>query len=88
MDWNFADMQAQSRHSTKPFLQSSDLGGRPPPHTQANVPPPPLFPGGGHTRLRERGVGRSQFGLGDNADPDLNPPDFIPICKNVLETYS
>jgi hypothetical protein len=34
------------------------IGTPPPPHKQASVYPPPLLvPGGGHTRLRERGWG-------------------------------
>jgi hypothetical protein len=42
------------RLSTKPFLQSSELGL---PHSlnRRRVSPPPLVPKVGHTRLRERG---------------------------------
>jgi hypothetical protein len=36
---------AQSRQSSRLFLQSSGLGYSPPPHPQASVPPPPLVGG-------------------------------------------
>ncbi len=35
-----------------------------PPHTQAKVYPPPFGWGGGHTRLREKGVGGSNSNEG------------------------
>ncbi len=44
---------AQSRQSTRLFLQSSELG-LPTPHLQANVSPH-FGSGGEHTRLQERG---------------------------------
>ncbi len=45
---------SHSRQSARLVLQSSELGP-PPPHPLASVSPPPLVPGEGHTRLRERG---------------------------------
>ncbi len=62
MDWYFADMQAQSSVDIllSFFSKSSELG-LPHPLTQTSVYgvhlPPPLVPGGGHTRLQERGWG-------------------------------
>ncbi len=58
--FRFHQFRAQSRQSaklSKLSLQSSELGP-PPPHRQASVHhPPPLVPGRGHIRLRERGWG-------------------------------
>ncbi len=45
----------QSRQSARLFLQSSELGPPRNPLTRRRVCPPPLIPGEGHTRLRERG---------------------------------
>ncbi len=63
--FRFHQFRAQSRQSAKLFPQSSELG---PPHplTRRRVcTPPPLVPGGGHTRLRERGWGSPNFDEGD-----------------------
>jgi hypothetical protein len=49
-------------------LQSSELGPPPPPEPAGECVPSPFVSGRGgkHTRLRERGVGESQFGRGSS----------------------
>jgi hypothetical protein len=51
--------QAQSRQSTRIFLQSSEQGPPPPtlPHPQASVSPPPFGSAGGGLIACGRGVG-------------------------------
>ncbi len=56
----------QSRHSAMGFLSSRPSWLLPPPHPQASVAPPPLIPGGGHTRLREREWGGANSDEGTN----------------------
>ncbi len=56
---------AQSRLSAKLFLQSSELGLPHPLAAGECAPHPPFGPGGGQTRLRERGWGWSQFRRGN-----------------------
>ncbi len=63
--WMVVGQGAQSTQSTNLFLQSSELGL---PHSlnRRRVCPPPLYSRGmGHTRLRERGWGGSQFQRGN-----------------------
>jgi hypothetical protein len=75
-------MIPQSRQSTRCFLQSSELG--PPPHhplTRRRVCPR-LVPGwGGHTRLRERGVG------GPNFDEGIDTVELMIYMYYVEDTF-
>jgi hypothetical protein len=60
-------MEAQSRQSAKPFLQSLEFG-LPQPLTPRRVcpcPPPPSRSGGRGTLTGERGLGEPQFRRGD-----------------------
>jgi hypothetical protein len=74
-------LQAQSRQSTRLFLQSSELG--PPPLNRRRVfPPPPLVPGRGPHLLAIEGLEGSQFGRGDKHCGTLGI-----LCTLWLQAY-